>query len=47
MRAAKKTGQGVEEVTKSWTVPAKYQGYAPAAEVRLRANVQVIYDEMK
>jgi hypothetical protein len=47
VRAAKKAGQGVEEVTKSWTVPAKYQGYAPAAEVRLRANVQVIYDEMK
>jgi glyoxylase-like metal-dependent hydrolase (beta-lactamase superfamily II) len=47
VRAAKKAGQSVEDVTKSWTVPAKYQGYAPAAEARLRANVQVIYDEIK
>jgi cyclase len=47
VRAAKKAGQGVEEVVKSWTMPAKYQGYAPAAEARLRANVQVIYDEIK
>ena len=47
VRAAKKAGQSVDEVAKSWTVPAKYQGYAAAAEVRLRANVQVIYDEIK
>jgi cyclase len=47
VRAAKKKGQGVEEVVKSWTMPAKYQGYAAAAEARLRSNVQVIYDEIK
>jgi hypothetical protein len=47
VRAAKKAGQSVDDVVKSWTMPAKYQGYAPAAEARLRANVQVIYDEIK
>lgn len=47
MRAAKKKGQGVEDVVKSWTMPAKYQGYAAAAEARLRSNAQVIYDEIK
>ena len=47
VRAAKKSGKGVEEVVKTWTMPAKYQGYAPAAEARLQSNVQVIYDEIK
>jgi glyoxylase-like metal-dependent hydrolase (beta-lactamase superfamily II) len=47
MRAAKKGGQSVDAVVKSWTVPAKYQGYAAAAEGRLRSNVQVVYDEIK
>jgi hypothetical protein len=47
MRAAKKAGQGVEEVTKTWTMPAKYKGYTAAAEARLRSNAQVIYDEIK
>jgi len=46
MRAAKKAGQGVDEVAKSWKMPDKYQGYAAAAEPRLRSNVQVIYDEI-
>src|SRR5204862_4314969 len=46
MRAAKKEGKSVDDVVKSWTMPAKYQGYAPAAEARLRSNVQVIYDEI-
>jgi cyclase len=47
VRAAKKAGKSVDEATKSWTMPEKYQGYAPAAEARVRANVQVIYDEIK
>jgi glyoxylase-like metal-dependent hydrolase (beta-lactamase superfamily II) len=47
MREAKKSGKSVEEVVKTWTMPAKYQGYAAAQEARLRSNVQVIYDEIK
>ena len=47
VRAAKKAGKSVEEIAKSWTMPAKYQGYAAAAEARLLSNVQVIFDEIK
>ena len=47
VRAAKKAGKSVEEVTKTWTMPAKYQGYTAPAEARLQSNVQVIYDEIK
>jgi cyclase len=46
VREAKKAGKTVEEVVKSWTVPAKFQGYAPAQEARLRFNVQAVYDEI-
>jgi cyclase len=46
MRMTKKEGKGVEDVVKTWTMPAKYQGYQPAAEARLRSNAQVIYDEL-
>jgi glyoxylase-like metal-dependent hydrolase (beta-lactamase superfamily II) len=47
MREAKKAGRSVEDVVKSWTMPAKYTGYAAAQEARLRSNAQVIYDEIK
>jgi glyoxylase-like metal-dependent hydrolase (beta-lactamase superfamily II) len=47
MRDAKRAGRGVEEVVSTWKMPATYQGYAPAAEARLRSNVQVIYDEIR
>jgi glyoxylase-like metal-dependent hydrolase (beta-lactamase superfamily II) len=47
VRAAKKEGKSVEDAAKSWTMPTKFQGYAAPAEARLRANVQVIYDEIK
>jgi cyclase len=45
--AAKKAGKGVDEVAASWKIPAKYTGYAPPAADRLKANVQVVYDELK
>jgi cyclase len=47
MREAKKAGRSVEEVVKTWTMPAKYQGYTAAQEPRLRSNAQVIFDEIK
>jgi len=47
VQEAKKAGRSVEEVVKTWTMPAKYQGYTAAQEARLRSNVQVIYDETK
>jgi len=47
VRAAKKAGRTVDEVAGSWTIPAKYTGYAAPQAARLRANVQVIWDETK
>lgn len=47
MRDAKRAGRTVDEVVKTWTPPAKYQGYAAPAEARLRSNVQVLYDEIR
>ena len=47
VQAAKKAGRTVDEVAGSWTIPAKYQGYATPAAVRLKSNVQVVFDETK
>ncbi len=44
---AKKAGRSIDEIAKSWTIPAKYQGYAAPQENRLRLNVQFTYDETK
>lgn len=47
MRQAKSSGKSVDDVVKSWKMPAKYTGYAPVQEQRLRSNAQVIFDELK
>ena len=47
MRAAKKAGKSVDEVASTWKMPAQYAGYMLGPENRLKANVQVIYDELK
>ena len=47
VRAAKKAGKTVDEVAGTWKIPAKYAGYAAPAAARLRANVQVVWDETK
>jgi cyclase len=47
VRAAKKAGKSVDEVAGSWKMPEKYKGYAAVQPARLKANVQVIYDELK
>lgn len=47
MRAAKAAGKSVDDVAGSWTMPAKYAGYAAVQPPRLKSNVQVIYDELK
>jgi hypothetical protein len=46
MRAAKQAGKTVDEVTASWKIPAKYAGYAPPQANRLKANIQVVFDEL-
>jgi len=47
VRAAKKAGKSVDEVAGTWKIPAKYTGYAAPAAARLKANVQVVFDELK
>ncbi len=52
VRAAKKAGKSVDDVAGSWKIPAKYMGYADpnanaAAKTRLKANVQIAFDEVK
>ena len=47
VREAKKAGKSVDDVANSWKMPAKYMGYAAPQPARLKANVQVVYDELK
>jgi hypothetical protein len=47
VRDAKKAGKSVDDVANSWTMPTKYAGYAAPQPVRLKSNVQVIFDELK
>src|SRR5439155_697412 len=49
VQAAKKAGKSVDDVTKTWTIPAKYKGYAAVnpTTARLKINVQIVFDETK
>ena len=47
VQEGKKAGKSVDDIAGSWKVPAKYKGYATPAEARLKANVQVVYDELR
>jgi cyclase len=47
VRAAKKAGKTVDDVAGSWKIPEKYKNYTAPAAGRLKANVQVVWDETK
>jgi glyoxylase-like metal-dependent hydrolase (beta-lactamase superfamily II) len=47
VQEGKKAGKSVDDVAQSWTIPAKYTGYAAAQTARLKSNVQVVFDELK
>lgn len=47
VQEAKKAGRSVDDVVKSWTMPAKYTGYNAPAPARLRTNVEAIFYEMR
>jgi glyoxylase-like metal-dependent hydrolase (beta-lactamase superfamily II) len=47
MRQAKAAGKSVDDVVKSWKMPAKYSGYAAPQPQRLKANVEVVFNELK
>ena len=46
MRAAKKAGKSIDEVSASWKIPAKYSGYAAPDATRLKNNVRLAYAEL-
>jgi glyoxylase-like metal-dependent hydrolase (beta-lactamase superfamily II) len=46
MRAAMKAGKSVDEVARTWKIPAKYAGYAAADPNRLKNNVALAYKEL-
>lgn len=47
VQAGKKAGKTVDEVAASWTMPANYTGYGAPAPARLKANVQIVFDETR
>ena len=47
VRSAKQAGKSVDDIVNSWTMPAKYEGYAAPLPARLRGNVETIYRELK
>ena len=47
VRAGKKAGQSIDQIVESWKMPANYTGYTAPQPTRLRANVEVIYNEIK
>ena len=47
VQAGKKAGQSPEAITKAWSIPAKYQGYAAPAPARLQANIENVYKETR
>ena len=47
VQAAKKAGKSVEEIASSWTIPAKYTGYATPQPNRLKGNVEIAFNEAK
>jgi len=46
VKAAKKAGKSIDEVTTTWKIPAKYAGYAAPDPNRLKNNVQLAYAEL-
>lgn len=47
VQAGKKAGKTAEQVAKEWATPAKYKGYTAPNADRVRAYVQVVFDETK
>lgn len=47
VQAGKKAGKSVEEIAAGWSLPARYTGYTAPQPARLRANVEVIFSEIK
>ena len=47
VRSGRSAGQSVDEITNSWTLPAKYADYDQPSPDGVKRNVQVIVDELE
>lgn len=47
VQAAKKSGKTLDDVATSWTLAAKYSGYAMPQPARVKADAEVIWEETK
>ena len=47
VQAAKKAGKSLDEVFAAYKIPERFKGYAAPAEARLKANIQVVFDETR
>ena len=47
IQEGKKAGRSADEVAASWSIPAKFVGYTPPQAPRVRANVELAYQELK
>jgi len=47
VQKAKRSGQSVDDVVRTWQTPAKYGGYATPLPARIRADAQVVWDETR
>ena len=47
VREGKKAGRTVDQIADGWKIPEKYAGYTAPQATRLKANVQVVFDEVK
>jgi glyoxylase-like metal-dependent hydrolase (beta-lactamase superfamily II) len=47
VREGKAAGRTSAEIASAWKIPAKYQGYAEPEATRVRANVEIIYKELR
>jgi cyclase len=47
VREGKKAGKSPDEIVKNWKMPAKYKGYAEPQAMRLQANIENVYKEIR
>jgi cyclase len=47
VREGKKAGQTAEQIAQGWKIPDKYAGYAAPDPARVKANVDVVFAEIK
>jgi cyclase len=47
VQTAKEDGKTLDDVIKSWSTPTKFTGYGPADPARVKADAEVVWNEIK